>query len=201
MAKPNLNQALQDPSYLVNQILNNNPTAVAQNAIAEGLFTYQAPPEELAQAISDLLRQGNVEAVLRLINVPYVPNTGNETDQWAEVFIGRRAVNKSASKDNQDLQALGSSAAASAGEDNSNQDFWLSLGLGAITGALTAWSQNLSGSATNPSAPKPGSNSPQNNGGGSSNSGSSNNLTYIILGVFGFVVVVIVGVILYKSLK
>lgn len=175
-----------DPEFLVNQILNNNPTAVAQKAIAEGLFTYQASPEELAQAIEDLLRQGNIESIVRILNVPFI-QSGNETDLNVDIFggfdtRGRRAVNAAKTADG-------------ASNENKAEVNWLQVGLGAITGALTQWMQQSGGTAA------PGAATNQNPAPGASNLTPAQggvNLVTVGLVFFG---VVILGVATYFIVK
>lgn len=170
-----INQLRTDPGTLINMIINNNPKAVAQNAIAVGLFTYEAQPQELAQAINELISQGNINTVIEIINVPFI-KSGNASDQYEDA-----------------LQAVKSTAKTNTGEEDSGLN-WLNIGLSAVTGALTSLvtqtaTQSGTGAANNPqSATNPNQPAPER----------SNSLLYIGLAFFGLVVV---GIVIYVVVK
>lgn len=173
-----------DPAYLVNQVLNNNPKAVAQKAIAIGLFNYEASPEEIANAIGELIRQRAYAAVIQLLDVPFIPNTGNETDQNADVFAAIKKVSASGAK-------------TADGADDGSTTNWLAIGLGAVTGALQSWSGQVNGQQL-AAAGQPGTAAATAASQAAQAQKSSSNLLYIGLGIFGFVVL---GVIVYVVVK
>ena len=171
-----LNQLRTDPGLLINMIVNNNPKAVAQNAIAAGLFTYEAQPQELVQAINELINQGNIQTVLSIINVPFV-KSGNQSDLYEDA-----------------LQAVKSTAKTADGSSEGGLN-WLNIGLSAVTGALTSLvtqtSTSQAPSANSPAEDKPGTKPKSTE--------KSNTLLYVGLGFFGLVVVAVVIYVVVKA--
>lgn len=75
-----------NPSVAISAIIRNNPQAVAEKAIGLGIFTRTASPEELVQAVNELLRQGDTQTAIRMLSVPFNPNADNETRDYAPVL-------------------------------------------------------------------------------------------------------------------
>jgi hypothetical protein len=174
MKTQDLIKKLGNPSEGINIIVQNNPAAVAQKAIDLGLNTTFLDPPALMQLINELLRSGDIEAVKKLLAVPFNPNSGNATDEYSFLFEPYQGA-KSA--------------------DGSSIDWWTVAGSALIGGLTGLMNQNAQtpGTPQNPNQTAPGAN--QNP------PAESNTVLIVVAVVFGLAVVTAIGYFLIKAAK
>jgi hypothetical protein len=167
---------LGNPSDGINIIVQNNPAAVAQKAIDLGLNTTFLDPPALMQLINELLRSGDIEAVKKLLAVPFNPNSENATQEYAFLFEPYK----------------GSKSA-----DGSSVDWWTVAG-SALIGGLTGL-MNQNGQAATPGAANTNTN--QQGQSVQTQSTGSNTVLIIVAVVFGIAVITAIGYFLVKAAK
>lgn len=169
-----LNNEMTDPTTAINVILNNNPEAVAQRAVSIGLFNSPQSPQTLIEAINDLIRQGDIKSIIRLLSVPFNPTPGNSTDQYSALFEPYKGAKNA---------------------DGSQVDWWTVVG-SALIGGLT----NIVGQ-TGPNTGAQQQQAQTNQQTQQVQNETGNTIITVVLVVFGVVVLSVVTYFIVKASK